>query len=120
MPFLAKLITTSLAIIFGAYLLPGVHIDSALTAILLSLVLSLLNVLLKPLLIVLTLPFTIITLGLFLLVINAVIIMLAAELVNGFVIDGFWWALIFSVILTLVVSVLEGIQRAAAGNEKND
>lgn len=119
-PFLARLITTSLAVIIVAYLLPGVKIESALTAILLSVVLSLLNVLLKPLLILLTLPITILTLGLFLLVINALIILLAAEIVPGFKIEGFWWAVLFSIILSLVVSVLESIQKAATGgNDQN-
>lgn len=117
-PFLAKLITTSLAVLIGAYLLPGVHIQSALTAVLLALVLSLLNVLLKPLLILLTLPITIFTLGLFLIVINAIIIMLADELINGFLVDGFWWAVLFSILLSIVVSILEGIQKAASRKDE--
>jgi len=119
-PFLTKLITMSLAVVIGTYLIPGVHIDSVLTAIMLSVVLSLLNVLLKPLLILLTLPITILTLGLFLVVINALIILLAAEIVPGFSVDGFWWAVLFSIILSLVISVLEGIQRAASGNNNQD
>lgn len=117
-PFLAKLITTSLAVLIGAYLLPGVHIQSALTAVLLALVLSLLNVLLKPLLILLTLPITILTLGLFLIVINAIIIMLADELIKGFLVDGFWWAVLFSILLSIVVSLLEGIQKATSKRDE--
>ncbi len=107
--FIAKLITTSLAVIIVAYLLPGVHVESALSAIGLAIVLSLLNIFVKPLLILLTLPITVVTLGLFLLVINALIILLAAELVPGFSINGFWWALLFSIILSIVVSVLESL-----------
>ena len=110
--FAARMITTSLAVMFSAYLLTGVHINNILTALLLSLVLALLNMLIKPILILLTLPVTIATLGLFLLVINALIIMLAADMVPGFSVDGFWWALLFSVILSLVVSVLESLRRA--------
>lgn len=115
--FLAKLVTTSLAIIIVAYLLPGVTINSALTAIVLAIVLALLNIIVKPLLIILTLPITVFTLGFFLLVINAFIILLAAELVPGFVIQGFWWALLFSVILSFVVYILESLQKVAAGDK---
>ncbi len=117
MSFLAKIVTTTLAVLFGAYILPGVRVDSALTAIVLSLVLSVLNILLKPLLILLTLPITILTLGLFLVVINALILLIAAAIVPGFVIDGFWWAVLFSILLTLFVSVLEGLQKATSGNK---
>lgn len=119
-PLLAKLVMMSLAVVVGTYIIPGVHIDSVITAILLSVVLSLLNVLLKPLLVLLTLPITILTLGLFLVVINALIILLAAEIVPGFSVDGFWWAVLFSIILSLVISVLEAIQQAATGQNNQD
>ena len=115
--FLAKLVTTSLAVLIVAHLLPGVTIDSALSAIGLAIVLAILNVFIKPLLVLLTLPITVVTLGLFLIVINALMILLADELVPGFAVDGFWWAVLFSFILTLVVSVLESIQIAASGRE---
>ena len=117
--FLAKLVTTSLAVLIVAYLLPGVRVDSALSAIGLALVLALLNIFIKPLLVVLTLPITIVTLGLFLIVVNALIILLADELVSGFSVDGFWWAVLFSLILSVVVSILEAIQVAASGKEEN-
>jgi putative membrane protein len=109
MGFVARLITTSLAIVIVAYLLPGVIIDNALSAIGLAIVLGLLNIFLKPVLVFLTLPITVFTLGLFLLVINALILMLAAKIVPGFYIQGFWWAVLFSVILSIVVSILESI-----------
>ncbi|MDQ3051292.1 MAG: phage holin family protein [Bacteroidota bacterium] len=115
--FIARLITTSLAVIIVAYLLPGVHVESALSAIGLALVLSLLNIFVKPLLILLTLPITVLTLGLFLLVVNALILLLAAELVSGFSIDGFWWALLFSIILSIVVSVLESFRTKSSRKE---
>jgi putative membrane protein len=87
-------------------LLPGIHIDSLWTAVVLAIVLGLLNALLKPLLILFTLPITIVTLGLFLLVINAAIILLAAKFVDGFAVDGFWWALLFSLLLSFVTSIV--------------
>ena len=105
--FLAKLVTTSLAILIVAYLLPGVGVESALSAIGLAIVLSLLNAFVKPLLVLLTLPITVVTLGLFLIVINACLILLAAKIVPGFSVNGFWWAVLFSIILSIVVSVLE-------------
>jgi putative membrane protein len=117
--FLAKLVTTSLAVLIVAYLLPGVTVDSALSAIGLSLVLAILNIFIKPLLVLLTLPITIVTLGLFLIVVNALIILLADEIVPGFSVDGFWWAVLFSLILSVVVSVLESIQIAASGKDEN-
>jgi putative membrane protein len=109
--FLGRILITSLAVIVVAYLLPGVSLSGVMSALLLALVLAVLNVFVKPLLIFLTLPFTIITLGLFLVVINALIIMLADKLVPGFSVGGFWWALLFSIILSLVVSVLEALVR---------
>jgi putative membrane protein len=72
----------------------------------LAVVLGLLNIFVKPLLIILTLPITIFTFGLFLFVINALIILLAAKFVNGFRVDGFWWALLFSLLLSILTSFL--------------
>ncbi len=107
MPFFPKLILTSVAIMLSSYLLPGIHVTSFWTALLVALVLSFLNLVLKPLMVVLTIPFTVLTFGLFLLVINALIIMIAGAWVKGFVVDGFWWALIFSIFLSVISSLLE-------------
>jgi putative membrane protein len=107
--FLGRLVVTAIAAIIVAYLLPGVQIDSAGYAFLLAAVLALLNTFVKPLLVFLTLPFTIITLGLFLIVINAIIILLADKMLPGFEVGGFWWALLFSIILSLVVAIMDAI-----------
>jgi putative membrane protein len=109
MKFLLKILVSSIAVIFASYLLPGVHIDGFTTAILVAIVLSFLNTFIKPVLIILTIPVTIFSLGLFLLVINALIIMLVAKFVTGFSVDGFWWALLFSIILSLITSVLDSL-----------
>ncbi len=109
MKFLLKILVTSLAVLFSSYLLPGVVIASFTTAIIVAIVIALLNTFLKPLLILLTIPVTVLTLGLFLLVINAFIILLTSELVSGFSVDGFWWALLFSIILSVITSILESI-----------
>jgi putative membrane protein len=72
----------------------------------LALVLAILNAIVKPILIFITLPITVVTLGLFLFVINALIILLADKLLKGFQVNGFWWALLFSLLLSIVTSVL--------------
>jgi putative membrane protein len=104
-------VLNALAIFAAAYLLPGVLVDGFVTALLLSFILGFINVLLKPLLILLTLPITILTLGLFLFVINALMIMLAANFVPGFTVDGFWWALLFSLVLSALNVVFQGVRR---------
>jgi putative membrane protein len=115
MKILLKIIVTSLAVFFSAYVLKGVHLDGFPTAILLAIILSLLNTFLKPFLVILTIPFTIMTFGLFLLVINAFIIVIADKMMPGFAVDGFMTALIFSIIVSLTTWMLE----ALAGNEKS-
>ena len=109
MNFIVRIIVSTLAVIITSYLLKGVHIDGAFTALILAVVLALLNTFLKPLIILFTIPFTLLTLGLFLLVINVFMIYLASRLVPGFRVDGFWWALAFSLILSLITSLLEKI-----------
>lgn len=83
-----------------AYIMPGVEVKTIFSAILVAVVLSLLDAVIKPLLILLTLPATILTLGLFLFVINACIILIDDHFVHGFNVDGFWYALLFSIVLS--------------------
>ena len=89
-----------------SYLIKGVHIDHFTTAIVVAIVLGLLNLFIKPVLILFTLPVTFFTLGLFLLIINAIIILLCDKLVDGFEIDSFWTAFLFSIILSLSQSLI--------------
>jgi len=109
MGFIIKVLVTAVAVYFTAYILPGVSINSAKTAVIVALVLALLNMFIKPILIILTIPITILTLGLFLLVINILIIKWTASLVSGFSVDGWLWALLFSLIVSVVSSVLQRI-----------
>jgi putative membrane protein len=107
MNLIVRLLVNAL-IVFGlAWALPGIHVDSFWTALVVSVILGLLNVFLKPLLIIFTIPVTILTLGLFLLVINAVIILLAGALIDNFIVDNFWWALLFSVLMSALNSAFE-------------
>jgi len=103
------LFVNTLAVLTATYLLKGVHVDGVKTAVIVAIVIAVLNTVVKPVLILLTLPITLLTLGLFLLVINGVLILLAARLVDGFRVDGFWWALAFSVLVSLVGSVLQSL-----------
>jgi len=100
--FLLKWLINAVAIIITAYLLPGVKVTGLLAALVTALVLGLVNVLIRPLLLLLTLPLNILTLGLFTFVINALVIMLVAAIVPGFSVRGFWWALLFSLVLSII------------------
>ncbi len=107
MKFFLKIIVTSLAVVITAYLLKGIHVPDFTTAVVIAIVITLLNIFLKPILILLTIPATIFSFGLFLLVINAFIILLASSLVPEFRVDSFWWAVAFSIILSIVSYLLE-------------
>jgi len=119
MSLIIRLLLSSVAVFIGALLLPGVHVDSFLDAIWVALVLGLLNVFVKPLLIILTIPVTILTLGLFLFVINAIIIWMASNMISSFTVDNFWWALLFSVLLSIINSLFNS-EISNARSNRND
>ena len=106
---LIRLIITTILVIIIARFLPGISVQDYTSALWVALVLGLLNAFLKPILILFTLPATLFTLGLFLLVINAVVILVGDYFVDGFVVNGFWSAFIFSILLSLGQSVMNGI-----------
>lgn len=101
-----KILLTALAVILLANILPGVAVAGYVSAIIVAIVIALLNMIVRPLLIFLTLPATLITFGLFIFVINAIIILLADSLVDGFKVSGFWAALFFSILLSIFRSFL--------------
>lgn len=107
MGFIIRILLTGVAAMLAAYILPGVSIDGFLTAIILALVLAVLNAIVRPVLVFFTIPVTILTLGLFLLVINAIIILLADALVTGFDVSGFFAALLFSLVLSILNAILD-------------
>ncbi|KAB7529287.1 phage holin family protein [Flagellimonas olearia] len=109
MKLILRLLLNALAVVILSYVLPGVGVDSMMTAIIVAIVLSVLNFLVKPILVILTLPITIVTLGLFLLIINAIIILIAANLIDGFQVTSIWWALIFSLLLSFLQSILHSV-----------
>jgi putative membrane protein len=108
MNLLTKLLISALAVMVSQYVLPGVHVETFFTGFMVAALLALFNATIKPVLVILTLPITVVTLGFFLLVINVFIIELAAGFLDGFTVDGFWWAVIFSFLLSFVTSVFNG------------
>jgi len=97
-----KWLIMALSIIISAYLIPGVKVDGFFTALWVAFFLGIVNVLIKPILILITLPINILTLGLFTFVINAMLILLASSVLKGFEVSGFWIAVLFGIVLSLV------------------
>ncbi len=100
-----KILTTAVLVLIIDYFMTGITVSSFVTSIFVAIVLGLLNIFVKPILVFFTFPVTIVTLGLFLFVINALIIILCSKIVDGFSVDSFWTALLFSIILSLSQSV---------------
>lgn len=116
---LIRLFFTWLAIIVAGKIVPGVEVHDFFTALAAALVISLLNIIIKPILILFTIPFTIMTLGLFLFVINAIIVMMGAYFVDGFKVDSFGSALLFSLIVSITTSLLEAVDRRYNTDNRN-
>ena len=100
--FIISLLISALAVVITAYMLPGVEVKNFGQAIWVALLIGFLNAIVKPVMILLTLPITIITFGLFLLVINALLILFVGAVVPGFKVHGFWWAVLFSIVLSVI------------------
>jgi len=109
MRFLVRLLLNGIAIIVAAWLLPGIHITSPFAGLVAGIILGFVNAIVRPVLFVLTLPFTLVTLGLFIFVLNAICCGLTAWLVPGFSVDGFWWALLGALLVTVVSWILNGV-----------
>ena len=111
MSFVLRLFFTWLAVIIASYILPGIHVTDYFSALIFAAVLALLNTFLKPILVILTIPITVITLGLFLLVINACIILIGDYFVDGLKVDSFWWAIGFSLLISIIVALFESFDK---------
>lgn len=109
---IGKLLVNILTLLVVAYILPGFVIADLMAALVAAIVIGVINTFLKPVLLVITLPLTIMTFGLFALVVNVVLLLLAAQIVPGFSIDGFLTAVLASILLTLVSSFLNLLVRA--------
>ena len=109
MRLIVRILLSTIAVLVADLLLSGVHAVDLKTGLLVAIVLGLLNAVVRPIFVLLTLPVTVLTLGLFILVINAAMVLLAAKIIPGFTVDGFWWALAFSVVMSLVQGLLTRI-----------
>lgn len=105
MNLIIRLFVTAIVAYLLTKILPGVHFEGFFSAIIFAIVLGVLNIFVKPVLSLFGLPLTIITLGFFALVINAAIVLIADYFIDSMVVDGFWWAFIFSILLSLVTSL---------------
>ena len=110
MRILIDLLINTIAIIAAAYLLPGVYVADFTSALIAAVVLGLVNAVVRPILVILTLPLTLLTFGLFLIVLNVLLILLVSAILGGFEVDGFWWALLFSLVLWIVNTVLHWLE----------
>ena len=107
MDILIRLVISKLAVFVAAYILPGISLEGGFTtALVVAIVLGLVNTFIRPILLVLTIPLNILTLGLFTFVIMALMVMLVSALVPGFVVDGFWWAMAFAIIFSLINAII--------------
>ncbi len=109
MNLLLRLLVTAVVAYFLAQILPGIQFDGFGGAIIFAIVLGILNLVVTPILKILGLPLTILTLGLFSLVINALVILIADYFIDSMNVDGFLWAFVFSIALSLITSLLNGI-----------
>ncbi len=109
MTLLLVWILNAVALLIVAYILPGITVASFGSALIAALVLGLLNTLVKPVLILLTLPITVVTLGLFLLVLNALVFWFAGSILKGFQVDGFWWAVLGALVYSIVSGALASL-----------
>ncbi len=102
MDLIIKLLVNALAVFALGYMLKGVHVKSFGSALLVAIVLALVNAFVRPIVVFLTIPLTVLTLGLFILVINALMVMLVDWMMDGLKVESFWWALLFSVLMSLI------------------
>jgi putative membrane protein len=109
MTLIVRLLLSAAAVLLLAYVLPGVAVAGYTSALIVAAVIAILRLTVQPILVILTLPVTILTLGLFLLIINASIILLADYFIDGFTVVNIWWALLFSLLLSFLQSVLYSI-----------
>jgi len=105
MNILLRLLITAGLVLLISNFMSGVHVESFTTSLIVAFVLGLINIFIKPIMVLLTLPFTIVTFGLFLLIINGLMIILCTKIVGGFTVDTFWTALLFSLVLSITQSI---------------
>ncbi|QQG44492.1 MAG: phage holin family protein [Candidatus Roizmanbacteria bacterium] len=111
MGWIIRIMISALAIFITSRILTGVRVDNFITALVVAIVLGVINTFIKPLILLLTLPLNIISLGLLTFIINGLLILLTASFVKGFSVDNIWWAILFSLVVSVVSSVLHGLTK---------
>lgn len=106
-----NILISGLAVFITAYILPGVKVNSFFTALIIAVVLGVVNTFVKPILLIFTLPLNILTLGLFTFILNGLLILLTTRIVPGFTVSNIWWAILFSLVMWVVNSVLHGLTK---------
>jgi len=120
MRFIIKVLFTAFAVMVAARLMsPHIYVDGFMTSILVAFTLAILNAIVRPILLFISIPATVLTLGLFIFVINALIVLLAAKIIDTFKVDGFWWALLFSLVVSFVSSILNSFIKKDENNHRN-
>jgi len=109
MSFILKWVLSAVAVLLAAYLLPGVSVESFWAALVVAVLMAIFNAVLRPILVILTIPVTILTLGLFLLVINAIIVLLTDAIIADFYVSNFWWALLFSLVISVLGTIVDAL-----------
>lgn len=108
---LIRLLINGIAVFVAPYLLPGVKVDNFTTAFIVAVLLAVINTLIKPIILLLTLPINILSLGLFTFVINGLLVLLISNLVKGFTVENLWWAILFSLVVSIVSAVLHSLTK---------
>jgi putative membrane protein len=111
MRLLTYLLVNSIAIMVASYILPGVKVDAITTVLMVAIVLGVINTFIKPIILLLTLPLTLVTLGLFTFIINALLVLLTSKIVHGFSVQNFLWALLFSLVVSVVSAFLSHLAK---------
>lgn len=109
MGIVIHLLISALSVFIAPYILSGVHVQDFPTAIIVAIVMGIVNTMIKPIILLFTLPLTIITLGLFTFVVNGLLVLLVSYFVPGFKVDGFFWAILFGLVVSLISSLLNGL-----------
>ena len=109
MKSIVRILLTALAVVILAKVLPGVTVEGYLSAVIVAIVIALLRFIVKPILVILTLPITIITLGLFLLFVNGMVLLLADFFIGDFEVRNIWWAILFSLLLSILQSIFHSL-----------
>ena len=113
MGFLLRLVANTLAILIVAWMLDGITVDNAVAGVLAGIVLALVNAIVKPILVILTLPLTLLTLGLFYFIVNAICLAIAAAVTPGFSIDGVFTTIIGALLISLLAWIINGVLGSA-------